>query len=136
MAPERGELRRFLADVALAEDDFDGALDQLAQARAGSVSGKRGLYLVEEGEVYVHCAAARAMLDGRFLVESSSRPSPTEALAAAEAALDRIEDLGFVEEAVALRRAQTDPLKSEIVRGTQEEEKRGGVNIPKVPSEP
>ena len=136
LAPERGELRRFLADVALAEDDFDGALEQLAQARAGSVSGKRGLYLVEEGEVYVHCAAARAMLDGRFLVQSSSRPSPMEALAAAEAALDRIEALGFIDEATALRRAQTEPLKSAIDRGTQGEDNGGEATTSKVPSTP
>jgi len=118
LAPGRGELRRFLADVALAEGDFDLALAELEKGRRAPLSGKRGLLLLEEGEVFVHAAAAQALLSGR---QGGDRPDIAEARAAlsvAEEVLARMEESGFLKEAEELRDNRILPLRKRLEIGT------------------
>jgi tetratricopeptide (TPR) repeat protein len=68
-APNRGELRRFLAEVAVARGDLAEARAQIALGRESPVSGTRGLLLLDDGEVRVIVAEAEATL---------RNPAPTE----------------------------------------------------------
>jgi tetratricopeptide (TPR) repeat protein len=118
LAPGRGELRRFLADVALAEGDFDRALVELDIGRESPISGKRGLLLLDEGEVFVHSAAARALLEGKL---GDGVPDPLAAAAALDAAslaLARMEAAGFVTEAAVLRSDRITPLRKRVAAGS------------------
>jgi tetratricopeptide (TPR) repeat protein len=118
LAPERGELRRFLADVAMAEGDFAQALYELEKGRAAPISGRRGLLLLDEGEVFVHVAAAQAILRGAEEAPSSDPGDAGLALDSADAVLLRMEESGFVAEASALRRDHVNPLRKRIAAGT------------------
>ena len=66
-SPGRGELHRFVADALASQDDLEGARDALMVGLGSSVSGVRGLVLLEEGlaalEIRVAEEAARAPLD-------------------------------------------------------------------------
>lgn len=118
LAPERGELRRFLADVAMAEGDFAQALLELEKGRAAPISGQRGLLLLDEGEVFVHVAAAQAILRGAEAAPSSDLRDAGLALGSADAVLLRMEASGFVAEAIVLRRDRVNPLRKRIAAGT------------------
>jgi len=63
LAPERGELRRYLADLALARGDFDTALAAIEQGRVGSVGGQRGRHILDEGEEVIRLEQARRLID-------------------------------------------------------------------------
>ena len=82
LAPNRGELRRFLADVALARGQFDAALALIEEGRGQAVGGLRGLALLDEGEERIHLEAARILM-------SKAKGPKDEQLRTAEAALDR-----------------------------------------------
>lgn len=117
-APERGELRRFLADVAILERDFDLALRELDKGRSAPLSGRRGLLFLEEGEFFVHVTAAHELLreaEGTSLVE---KPRVEAALAEAEGVLERMEESGFVADAAMLRRNQLNPLRKQVAAGS------------------
>jgi len=118
LAPERGEMRRFLADVAMAEGDFAQALFELEKGRAAPISGQRGLLLLDEGEVFVHLAAAQAILQGTAEASSSEPEDAGLALDSADAVLLRMEESGFVAEVAALRRDHVNPLRKRIAAGT------------------
>jgi tetratricopeptide (TPR) repeat protein len=62
-APARGELRRGLAEVAARRGDFAGAVVQIEHGRAAAVSGRMGLFLLDEGEILIHLAWARAQME-------------------------------------------------------------------------
>jgi tetratricopeptide (TPR) repeat protein len=117
-APERGELRRFLADVALVERDFDLALSELEKGRSAPLSGKRGLLLLEEGEFFVHATAAQAFIREAEEALSAEKPRAEAALAEAEGVLLRMEDSGFVAEAALLRRNHVNPLRKRVAAGS------------------
>ena len=66
-SPGRGELHRFVADALASKGDLDGARDSLQVGLGSSVSGVRGLVLLEEGmaalEIRVADEAARAAIN-------------------------------------------------------------------------
>jgi len=111
VAPERGELRRYLADVAVARGDWDAALEQIALGRDGSVSGRRGLGVLIEGEALVHAERSRALLRD---VEGPDDPRLVDALqglATADTLLDEAARMGFETEAARLRTSVLAPLE-------------------------
>ena len=59
----RGELHRYLAEVAMARGDLDGAMKHIETGRNSSVSGKRGLMVLDEGEERVLLERARLLLE-------------------------------------------------------------------------
>jgi len=117
-APERGEFRRFLADVAIAERDFDLALRELEKGRSAPLSGKRGLLLLEEGEFFVHVTAAQAYIQESDQPESGGILRAEAALAEAEGVLLRMENVGFGADAALLRRNHVNPLRKRVAAGT------------------
>lgn len=117
-APERGELRRFLADVAIAERDFDLALRELEKGRSAPLSGKRGLLLLEEGEFFVHATAAQLLFRAAKSTSSVEKTPAEAALAEAEGVLLRMERGGFVGEAALLRRNHLNPLRKRVAAGS------------------
>ncbi len=50
-SPGRGELQRFVADALASQGDLDGARDALLVGLGSSISGVRGLVLLQEGQV-------------------------------------------------------------------------------------
>jgi tetratricopeptide (TPR) repeat protein len=52
-APNRGEFHRFLADVAIAERQWDEAFAAIDRGRASVVSGLRGTMALDEGEARI-----------------------------------------------------------------------------------
>jgi len=63
VSPARGELHRYLAEVAMARGDLDGAMKHIETGRSSSVSGKRGLMVLDEGEERVLLERARRLLE-------------------------------------------------------------------------
>ena len=64
LAPERGEMLRYMAELELARGDFGAALDWIAQGRSRPVSGKAGLLALDEGELRILLEKARTLLEG------------------------------------------------------------------------
>ena len=118
LAPERGELRRFLADVALAQGNFELALAELEKGRRAPLSGRRGLLLLEEGEVYVHTAAAQALLEGKLGGKGRDVAAAGAALDSAEVVAGRMDEAGFQREASSLRLDRILPLRKRIAEGS------------------
>jgi len=118
LAPERGELRRFLADVALAQGNFELALAELEKGRRAPLSGRRGLLLLEEGEVYVHTAAAQALLEGKLGEKGRDLTAAAAALDSAEVVAERMDEAGFQSEASSLRVDRILPLRKRIAEGS------------------
>jgi len=87
-APGRGELRRYLAEVALARGDVPAARAQIEQGRASKVSGKRGLSILDEGEERVLLETARLLLEDPDGGEPGSLEEAQRALEAAGALLN------------------------------------------------
>ena len=110
-SPGRGELRRFLADIALRRGAHDQALDQIEIGRGSAVSGRRGIYLLDEGEALIRLDRARS------LVSASVAPDParlTEALQEFERAdslLKEAFDQGFELEVREVREAVLEPVR-------------------------
>jgi len=63
LGPERGELRRYLAEVELAREDLSAAMRQIELGRSGPVSGRRGVLVLDEGEERVLLETARLVLE-------------------------------------------------------------------------
>ncbi len=62
LSPDRGELRRYLAEVALARGDVEQALVEIEKGRA-SAGGKRGMMVIDEGEERVLLETVRLLLE-------------------------------------------------------------------------
>jgi tetratricopeptide (TPR) repeat protein len=113
-APRRGEFHRFLADVAIAEKDWEGAFAAIDAGRSASVSGLRGTMALDEGEARIHLEFA-AHID-----ETSLGPAdPNRALAIK--GLDRADELllksmkeGLTSAEVEARRRYHDELRRRL----------------------
>lgn len=63
-APDRGELQRLLAEVDLADEDYESALARIALGRERPVSGRRGLRMLDDIESTVLAEWVGASLGG------------------------------------------------------------------------
>jgi tetratricopeptide (TPR) repeat protein len=119
--PGRGELYRYLSDVALARGDLDGALELLAVGRGSAVSGRGGLLLLDEGEARLHFErASRASTE----VLGGWDPKLDEALQAldrADTVLTRAEGYGIGAAELARLRKATATLRADLERRKRQE---------------
>ncbi len=99
VAPGHAEIHRGLAEVALLEGDPAAALIEIDVGRAGAVSGKVGLFLLDEGEIKVHLYAAEAALAS----DPPDVDSAGQSLTRADTLLSEVSRQGFEREANDLR---------------------------------
>lgn len=83
LAPQRGELLRFLAELEMAKGNYAAALDWIEQGRSRPVSGAAGLLALDEGEVRVRLDQARSLLES---ATGPGDPALADALQALDAA--------------------------------------------------
>ena len=118
LAPQRGELRRFVADVAIARGRYDVALEEIERGRASSVSGRRGAMLLDEGAVYAHVAKARAAAasdsDG-----GAGTADALQALEDADTVLARMTEEGFEADAQRLVTEVVGPLRKSFANAPE-----------------
>jgi predicted Zn-dependent protease len=113
-SPERGELRRFMADVALRAGDAEAALEQIEQGRASAVSGRRGLYLLDEGEALIRIRQAEALIDGAKGPSDPALAMALQRLDRARSLLDEATRAGFETEARPVIQHGLEPLQGRL----------------------
>lgn len=128
VAPERGEIRRFLADVALRRGDHEGALAQIERGRQGSVSGPRGQCLLDEGEALVRLDRALRLVRQAGGPEDPRLDEALQEIDRADSVLSEASDRGFQREVLELRQGVLEPLRIRLA------EKRAGERSRSTPS--
>ena len=114
-APGRGELRRFVADVSLRRGDHDTALEQIQLGRDSSVSGQRGLYLLDEGEALIRLDRASRLVAS---AQDPADPRLSDALQEvqrADSLLMEASAKGFENEALQVREGVLEPLRRRLL---------------------
>jgi len=129
LAPNRGELRRFLADVALRRGDEEGALLQIQLGRDSAVSGQRGLILLDEGEVMIFLYRARRLMRASGDSRSPALDEALQALDRADTVMDEAARRGAEAEMMELRRLRYEPLERRL-RELSAESPPGGAEAP------
>lgn len=90
LAPERGEFLSLLAEVELERADFDAAMRWIEEGRGRPVSGRRGLVLLDEGEIRVHLARATHLLRTAYGPADPQLDEALTALSAADSLLEKV----------------------------------------------
>lgn len=118
-APERGELRRLIAEVELAEADHEGALREVALGRESPLSGRRGLLMLDDIESIVRAEWVRASLDGA--IPALDPTLALQHLDRADSLLESTDALGFspieVRQRRTAHRALRERLASALAKG-------------------
>ncbi len=123
-APARGELRRFLADIHLRRGDHEAALDQIEVGRGSSVSGERGLYLLDEGEALIRVDRARQLVEQAEGPDDPRLDEALQELERADTVLMEASSNGFVREVQQVRDAVLEPTSERL------QEELGGASAP------
>lgn len=113
-APARGELRRFLADIALRRGEHEAALEQIEVGRGSSVGGHRGLYLLDEGEALIRLDRARILITQ---AEGPDDPRLLEAgqeVERADSVLMEASSEGFVREVQQVRENVVEEVRARL----------------------
>jgi tetratricopeptide (TPR) repeat protein len=118
-SPGRGELRRFLADIALRRGDHDAALQQIEIGRGSAVGGRRGLYLLDEGEALIRLDRTRSLVAAAKEPGDPRMAEALQELERADSLLKEAFDQGFEVEVREVRSSVRDPVEQSL------REKRG-----------
>ena len=122
--PARGELRRFLADIALRRGDHAAALEQIELGRGSSVGGQRGLYLLDEGEALIRLDRARRLIAAAEAPEDPRLAEALQEFERADSVLMEASGNGFEREVRQVRESVVDQIEVRL------REKMGGAPIP------
>ncbi|MCO4770345.1 MAG: tetratricopeptide repeat protein [Deltaproteobacteria bacterium] len=89
LEPQRGEFMRFLAELEMRQGNHAKALQWITEGRARAVSGRRGLLLLDEGELRVHLDRARVLVAKSLGADDPGLPEALRALDAADSLLEK-----------------------------------------------
>ena len=102
-APNRGEFHRFLAEVAIAEKDWERAFTAIDAGRAAAVSGLRGTMALDEGEARVRLEFAAHVAEVALGSEDPNLALALEGLGRADALLEKSRREGLASDQVDAR---------------------------------
>jgi tetratricopeptide (TPR) repeat protein len=103
-APDRGEFHRFLAEVAIAEKDWEGAFAAIDKGRASAVSGLRGTMALDEGEARIRLEFAGHVAETALGPADPNRRLALEGLDRADELLAKSRKEGLAPEDLEARR--------------------------------
>lgn len=113
-APDRGEFLRFMAELEMRQGRHDAARQWIVEGRAMPVGGRRGLMLLDEGELRIELDRARVLLEGATGPDDPALNDALQALDAADSLLDKASRDDPRMQSPALRRRYHDRLRKRI----------------------
>lgn len=119
LAPARGEMLRYMAELELARGEFDGALAWIAEGRSRPVSGKGGLLTLDEGELRIHLERAGALVERSTGPDDPVLVQALQALDAADRLLEKAIQIDPRLRDVGRRRRFHQLLRTRVVEAAQ-----------------